>query len=83
LQFKQNGKGLAVSGPLNFQSMPDEFTISFWMFPTSLNFKSTFLNAFNRVRIFGYSSNLTLNYYYTTGPSGPTSVKYPPYTPAN
>jgi hypothetical protein len=63
--------------------MPDEFTISFWLFlisPTPLNTKSTFINAFNRVKIFSYSSSQYLNYNFVTGTS---SFVQPTYVPAN
>lgn len=51
LQFERTGKGLAVLGPKDLTTMPSEFTIAFWVYPTSLNIESVLINAFERVYV--------------------------------
>lgn len=80
LKFKASGKGLAVAGPPDFQDMPNEFTVSMWIFPMSLSSTSTFINAFSRVKIFAQSSNQNLYYKFETDVA--TSIQ-PSYTAIN
>ena len=49
LKFKKDGKGLSVKGPTDLLDVPKEFTISFWVYPMTLNSESVFVNAFDRI----------------------------------
>ena len=57
LTFTGSGKGITVPGPPDLDQMLEEFTISFWIYPTAFNAESYLLNAFERVHITASASN--------------------------
>ena len=69
LNFNKNGKGLPVLGPDNFESVPDEFTVGFWVMPSILNANSYFTNLFGRIQLYALSSNQYVFYKFITGPA--------------
>ena len=74
------GKGLAVPGPKGLQSMPEELTISLWVYPTKTSF-GYLMHAFERVEIYADHS-LSVFFKYLTGPN-PANVAEPVYTVNN
>jgi hypothetical protein len=57
MKFDRNGKGVAVLGPSDLTSMLSEFTLSFWIYPTSLNTESVLINIFERIFIVAQSGS--------------------------
>ena len=57
LTFQGSGKGITVPGPPDLDQMLQEFTISFWIYPTAFNAESYLLHAFERVHITASAAN--------------------------
>ena len=54
------------------KTMPDEFTVAFWVLPTDMNVNSYFINLFGRAFVWSSSATNKVYYKFITGAS--TSV---------
>lgn len=66
MQFTKTGKGLPVQGPDSLKQTPNEFTVSFWVYPTDIDTASYFLNLFNRAFIWGEKATMYIFYKFMT-----------------
>lgn len=75
--------GLPLPGPQDFKTMPEQFTLAFWILPKELNTKSFFINIFNRGYIWSESANMRVFYRFITGPNENTDFVSPEYDTPN